>query len=1140
MKRIVVLIAVLSVLWPGTAQTFIRSLPTSTNLTGSTKIPVDDATYGTRAVTLQNLLASTATNATLLAAITNVVEDTATSLLGNKLDATNGVAVNLAGSLTNVSVNGGRPTTDTRATSALFFGDSVVAGSSATTTANTWWRLVSDHYGWTHTNLAFGGAVVTDLNWESQRGYSVTNYYNNVLYTTPLSTATNLTVFAKVGINDGADFPTTSVSHAAYLTHYYQSWLAFAAYWATPGKTLATAATESGTWTDWNNYFGSAAGNSSTTSGDTLTFTTMGDAVYVAFPVSLTNTTSFGKFWVSIDGTAVDLVNPNGVGFGNRNQYGTPSAFIPYSATNAFWAKRYAGYGQRRHTVLITATNNASLPTVINWVAGSQQPIGPNSGPSVFLLENLNRAADATRDATYSALRAQVNQVANQLGGDGLQVAIIRPNSVYDSANSGDGIHPNDAGMVQVAQAVRQAVDRFRGLAITAGQGAASSGLSAAGSGLSESSGTVSLGGTLTANATLTGGTYGVQASRTQANEPVLELFPGASTYGLEVTGDTSFMEVLTSSGSPSTYWRKANGTVASPTAALNGDNLGRLYFMGFGSGGYEFGAAILANAAENFSSTAAGSSLNFYTTPTTTDALQLAMTINASGNVVMAYDLTADDITGASLSIPNAGATPAIVTRYNTGVSGANIHLRHARGTSGSPTALAANDSIGTINFVPYDGTGFNVSAAQITGFSGESMTGSAAGSGINFLTTPTGSTTPALAMTINPSGNVSMSYDLTVDDVTAGTLSIPNAGATPLVVTRYNTGTSGANIHLRHARGTSGSPTALSINDSIGTLNFVPHDGNGFNVSAAQIIAFAGESMTNTAVGTGLSFYTTPTGSITPAVSLVLNPSGSASFASGIGATTFTGTTTGTGLTLNGDGSFGIIANRNSNSGGKEFAIQRSRASSTAVQSGDAIGTLGFYGHNGTTYPGRNAGVRALATETHSGSASGTKVVISATATGSTSTTDQLTVNGGSVEVAGSIELGHASDTTLARSAAGVVTIEGVTVAERPTTTALTYSGTNVTLTATSHVLHGNTLTLTNNCLLTITSSDGASGGVTIVPHASTSYTVYLDSAIKLLGGGSSFVVTNSASETVNLEWKQTLRGGSSVILANKAVYP
>lgn len=103
MKRIVVLLCLLSVLWPGTAQTFIRSLPTSTNLTSSTKVPVDDATYGTRAVTLNNLLSGAATNATLLAAITNVVEGTATALLGSKLDATNGTAVNL-------TVDGAKPT----------------------------------------------------------------------------------------------------------------------------------------------------------------------------------------------------------------------------------------------------------------------------------------------------------------------------------------------------------------------------------------------------------------------------------------------------------------------------------------------------------------------------------------------------------------------------------------------------------------------------------------------------------------------------------------------------------------------------------------------------------------------------------------------------------------------------------------------------------------------------------------------------------------------------------------------------------------------------------------------------------------------------------------------------------------------
>ena len=110
---------------------------------------------------------------------------------------------------------------------------------------------------------------------------------------------------------------------------------------------------------------------------------------------------------------------------------------------------------------------------------------------------------------------------------------------------------------------------------------------------------------------------------------------------------------------------------------------------------------------------------------------------------------------------------------------------------------------------------------------------------------------------------------------------------------------------------------------------------------------------------------------------------------------------------------------------------------------------------------------------------------------------------------------------------------------VAVAPTTTALSWSGTNITLTATA-VLTQSEVTLTNSPLFTISAADGLSGGVTFKPHASNSYTVYLDSAIKLLGGSTSFVVTNSSTETVNLEWKQTTRGGSSVILANKAVYP
>jgi hypothetical protein len=96
MNRFAVALILFAVLpWPTRAQTFIRSLPTSTNVTSATKVPVDDATYGTRAITVNNLLVGVSTNPAVLAAITNVVTDVSTTLLGNKLDTTNGTAVNL-------------------------------------------------------------------------------------------------------------------------------------------------------------------------------------------------------------------------------------------------------------------------------------------------------------------------------------------------------------------------------------------------------------------------------------------------------------------------------------------------------------------------------------------------------------------------------------------------------------------------------------------------------------------------------------------------------------------------------------------------------------------------------------------------------------------------------------------------------------------------------------------------------------------------------------------------------------------------------------------------------------------------------------------------------------------------------------
>ena len=193
---------------------------------------------------------------------------------------------------------------------------------------------------------------------------------------------------------------------------------------------------------------------------------------------------------------------------------------------------------------------------------------------------------------------------------------------------------------------------------------------------------------------------------------------------------------------------------------------------------------------------------------------------------------------------------------------------------------------------------------------------------------------------------------------------------------------------IYMRKLRGSFDSPTAVQTGDTLGALIFNGNGGGGVYQNSAYIRSKASENHSLGASGGYLDFAVTPTGTNAQITTLQLFYN-NASFttpvtvtSTGVGATI---DAAGTGIALNGDNDFGIIANRNSDSGPKEFAIQRSRAGATAVQAGDTIGILGFFAHNGTTYPGRNAGIVVGASETHTTTNSGTSIILSATPPGS-----------------------------------------------------------------------------------------------------------------------------------------------------------
>lgn len=88
------------------------------------------------------------------------------------------------------------------------------------------------------------------------------------------------------------------------------------------------------------------------------------------------------------------------------------------------------------------------------------------------------------------------------------------------------------------------------------------------------------------------------------------------------------------SSGSATLQLFRSNGTLASPTALINGDTAGNLQYGGYNGSSLEPGGAINAVATENWSGTAQGTKIEFKTTDNTTTTRDLRMTIDQNGNV--------------------------------------------------------------------------------------------------------------------------------------------------------------------------------------------------------------------------------------------------------------------------------------------------------------------------------------------------------------------------------------------------------------------------------------------------------------------------------------------------------------------------
>jgi hypothetical protein len=233
---------------------------------------------------------------------------------------------------------------------------------------------------------------------------------------------------------------------------------------------------------------------------------------------------------------------------------------------------------------------------------------------------------------------------------------------------------------------------------------------------------------------------------------------------------------------SPQILFQKQREGGANNGAVASGDFLGMLWFEGTDSSGAQQqpGVRISANASQAWTSTAHGALLEIITTPNGSTTNVISARFQASGGVSIGTPFT-DPGTG-SLIVNRSGSPPQAayptVTAHFLGVAGSNSMLnvdafagssyfmgRRFNGTPAAVTGILAGDTVAVFGGEGQASTG-GIPApypANMAIVAAENFTSTAAGTMIDFYTTPLGSLTATLRMRIQPSGGLSIGGSFT-----------------------------------------------------------------------------------------------------------------------------------------------------------------------------------------------------------------------------------------------------------------------------------------------------------------------------------------------------------------------------------------
>ena len=297
----------------------------------------------------------------------------------------------------------------------------------------------------------------------------------------------------------------------------------------------------------------------------------------------------------------------------------------------------------------------------------------------------------------------------------------------------------------------------------------------------------------------------------------------------LEISANATALGQISSFGTgviPALAIQGGRGTRAVSTPVQSGDAIGTIYFCGVYQNntpaGYA-GAYINAAASENWSASAVGSNIQFFTTAKTTTTRVERIRIIDSGSIGIGCT---DPV--QKLEVSADASVYQVISAYGT-TSASGLILYKGRGSRAAKTPVLSGDSLGTIYFGGvYQNNTAEFSSTYISGLASENWASGAVGSELRFYTTAktTGSVLERIRITdagalqvglvsgatgkINLLGTTSGVVSLTVAD-TAGSWTMTLPAAVP-AVTGYVLSATTAGICSWVAQSGGGAPTGAS----------------------------------------------------------------------------------------------------------------------------------------------------------------------------------------------------------------------------------------------------------------------------------------------------------------------------------------